>query len=122
MTEITPEKELEGLVSKGCFLRAAEMAESTGLDEDVLWHYRHKALWQMAAVNRNMPGTKKLAAAYGLNKAELKDLLENLLKTHNSENDKRDLEPCYDQHTGDYLTFEQWMAQLFKRWDKLTVQ
>lgn len=98
------------------------MAESIGLDDEVIRDYRHKVLWQMAAVNRNMPGTKKLAVAYGLSKADLKNLLESLLKTHNSEHDKRDLEPCYDQYTADYLTFEQWMAQLFKRWDKLNVQ
>ena len=30
------------------------------------------------------------------------------------------LEPCYDHSTGKYLTFEEWMNQLLKNWDKFS--
>ena len=111
-------EDLKALVERGQFVRAEELARNLGLDHEAA-QLRRKAIWQMAAVYRNMPGTKKLAEAYGFNKSELKGIFQELMKSATSDKEKRDLEPCYDQHSGDYLSFEEWMVQLFKRWDRI---
>jgi len=111
-------EELKLLIQRGLLVRAEEVARELGLDEEVE-DLRRRAIWQMAATNRNMPGTKKLAEKYGFSKSDLKSIFQTFVESIRGKEDQRYLEPCYDQHTGEYLSFEQWMNQLFKRWDKI---
>ena len=97
------------------------MAESIELPKGGDRDARAKALWEMAAVNRNAPGTKMLAQEYGLSKNELKGILENYAEIRRREGHLKPLEPCYDISTGAYLTFEQWMDSFLKKYDKVSV-
>ena len=80
-----------------------------------------EGLWEMAAVNRNDPGTKILAQEYGLSKDELRGILETYAGARERMGDYKPLEPCYDISTGAYLNFKQWMASFLKRYDKISV-
>jgi hypothetical protein len=86
------------------------------LAETEIEDLRAKALWQMAAVYRNSPGTKSLAQGYGISKDELRDLLERLAKEKSLAGDTKPLEPCYDLSARAHLSFEEWLEQLMKRW------
>ena len=88
------------------FVRAAHLGSSLGFGEDKLRDIRSKALWQMAAVNRNSLGTKILANQYGYSKAKVKHILEHYL-VHKG--NKRALKSRYDPRTGKYLSFKEWM-------------
>ena len=92
-----------------------------GLPREEVQDIRVKALWEMAAVNRNAPGTKRLAQEYGLSKKELKEFLENYAEIRRREGDLKPLEPCYDISTGAYLAFEEWMDSFLKKYDKVSV-
>ena len=96
MTETVPKEELEREIERGHFSRAASLAVVKGLSETEIEDLRAKALWQMAAVYRNGPGTKSLAQAYGISKGELRDLLERLASEKTRAGDTKPLEPCYD--------------------------
>ena len=111
-------EELKLLIERGLLVRAEELARNLSLEEEAL-HLRRKAIWQMAAANRNMPGTKKLAEEYGFSKSELKGIFQEFMDSIQGKEEQRNLEPCYDQYSGEYLSFEQWMNQLFKRWEKI---
>ncbi len=111
-------EDLKTLIDRGQFVRAEELARTLGLDDEVA-QLRRKAIWQMAAAYRNMPGTRRLAEVYGFNKSELKSMFKEFMKSATTDQERRNLEPCYDQYSGDYLSFEQWMVQLFKRWDRI---
>ena len=89
--------------------------------EEEIENLRIKALWQIAAVYRNVPGTKKLAQQYGLSKKELAEFLEKYSEEKRKEGKNKPLEPCYDLSTGEYLSFEEWMDHFLKIWDKLSV-
>ena len=121
MNEKPTKDELRTETGHGHFSRAAFLAASLGLPEQELEDLRVKALWQMAAVHRNSPGTKLLAQEYGYSKGELRDLLERLAKQGASAGDAKSLEPCYDLSAGTHLSFEEWMYHFLKRWDKLPV-
>jgi len=112
------EQKLNTLIERGLFVQAEELARALGLEAQAA-QLRQKAICQMAAVNRNIPGTKKLAEAYGLGKAQVQEILQQYLRSATTKEKGRHLEACYDQSSGDYLSFDQWMAQLFKRWDKI---
>ncbi len=114
----TKNEELKSLVERGLFVRGEELARELGLEEEAR-ELRRRAIWQMAAANRNMPGTKKLAEAYSVSKSELKTIFQEFMESPRSEQEKRDLAPCYDQYSGNYLSFDEWVEQLFKRWDKI---
>ena len=114
-------KELREEIERGHFVRAAQVAESIGLPKEGEKDARTKALWEMAAVNRNACGTKMLAQEYGLSKNELKNLLEKYSEIRKREGDVKPLEPCYDISTGAYLAFEQWMDSFLKKYDKVSV-
>ena len=88
------------------FVRAAHLALSLNLKEDKLREVRSKALWQMAAMNRNAVGTKILAKQYGYSKDELKHILE---RCFDRERNKKALKSRYDPPTGKYLSFNEWM-------------
>jgi hypothetical protein len=116
MTETVQKEELEREIERGNFSRAASLAVAQGLPETEIKDLRAKALWQMAAVYRNSPGTKSLAQEYGISKDDLRDLLERLATEKAHAGDTKPLEPCYDLSARAHLSFEQWLQQLMKRW------
>jgi len=102
-------------------VRAAQIAQSMGLPREEVQDIVTRALWEMAAVNRNALGTKKLAQEYGISRKELKELLEGYAEHRIREGDRKALEPCYDINTGAYLSVEEWMDSLLKNYDKVSV-
>jgi hypothetical protein len=116
MTETVPKEELEREIQRGHFSRAASLAVVQGLAETEKKDLQTKALWQMAAVYRNSPGTKWLAQEYGISKDEVRDLLERLAREKARAGDTKPLEPCYDLGARSHLSFEEWLQQLIKRW------
>ena len=121
MNEKATKDELRTEIERRNFSRAAFLAASLDLPEQELQDLRVKALWQMAAVNRNAPGTKSLAQQYGLPKQEVRDLLTRHAEEKTNAGDTKALEPCYDLNTGDHLSFEEWMHYFLKSWDNLPV-
>lgn len=121
MSDKADTEELREAIDRGHFVRAAQIAESLGLPQQQVNDIRIKALWEMAAVNRNALGTKRLAQEYGFSKKELKEFLEEYVEKRRTDGDCKVLEPCYDITTGSYLNFEEWMYSLFKRYDKISV-
>ena len=116
MTETVPKDKLEREIERGHFSRAASLAVAQGLPETEIGDLRAKALWQMAAVYRNGPGTKSLAQGYGVSKDEVRDLLGRLAKEKARAGDTKPLEPCYDLSARAHLSFAEWLQQLMKRW------
>jgi hypothetical protein len=116
MTEAVPKDQLEREIERGRFSEAASLPVVQGLPETEIEDLRAKALWQMAAVYRNGPGTESLAQGYGISKDELRDLLERLAKEKARAGDTKPLEPCYDLSARAHLSFEEWLEQLMKRW------
>jgi hypothetical protein len=116
MTETVPKNQLEREIERGHFSRAASFAVVQGLPETEIEDLRAKALWQMAAVYRNGPGTKSLAQGYGISKDEVRDLLGRLATEKARTGDTKPLEPCYDLSARTHLSFEEWLQQLMKRW------
>jgi hypothetical protein len=108
-----PELRLE--MSRKNFVRAAAIATSLGLPADELRQIQGEALWEMA-VNRNAPGTKRLARQYGISRQTLKQIFEERAKLREDGHDKA-LAACYNAATGKYLSFEEWMNHLIERWD-----
>lgn len=113
--------ELNHEISRGNFTRTLLIAESMGLQGKEMDEIKEKALWQMSAICRNPSGTKSIAQRLGVNKEEVKEILERLTKEAESKGDTKVLEPCYDYKSGKYLSFEQWLDDLIKRWDKIQV-
>jgi hypothetical protein len=68
-----PELRLE--MDRKNFVRAAAIATSLGLPAYELRQIQGEALWEMA-VNRNAPGTKRLAQQYGISRRTLQQILE----------------------------------------------
>jgi hypothetical protein len=102
------------------YSRAALLAASLGLPEEELKDLRVRALWQMSALSRNLPGTKILAQQYGYSKAEVGELLRKRAAEEKEQGGYKSIEPCYDQDSGKYLAFEEWLDKLLKHWDKLS--
>ena len=121
MSEKAGGQELREEIERGHFVRAAQVAESMGLPREEVQDIRTRALWEMAAVNRNAQGTKRLAQEYELSKKELKELLEEHTENRRREGDLKPLEPCYDISKGTYLTFEEWVDSFIKKYDKLSI-
>ena len=119
MNDKSGREELRAEIERGHFARAALVAASLGVDEEELRGLRLKALWQMSAVSRNGPGTKRLAQEYGFSKKELGQILRQYADKMRDEGNIKPLEPCYDYKTDKHLTFEQWLDQFVKSWDKL---
>jgi hypothetical protein len=119
MNDKNGREELRAEIERGHFARAALVAASLGVGEEELGELRLKALWQMSAVNRNGLGTKRLAQEYGFSKKELGEILRQYADTMREEGNIKPLEPCYDCKTDKYLTFEGWLDQLLRNWDKL---
>lgn len=121
MSDKRGREELQVELERGHFVRAAQVAESIGLPREEVRDIRTKALWEMAAVNRNGPGSKRLAEEYGLSKKELRELLEKYAEERRGEGDSKPLEPCYDISSGTYLAFEEWMDSFLKKYERLSV-
>ena len=119
MDETPNKEELEFEMDRGHYARAALLAASMGLAEEDIQDIRLKALWQMSAIYRNASGTKALAQQYAFSREELLKLLRQHTEEKRNDGDDKPLEPCYDHATGKYLTFEEWIDQFFKSWDKL---
>lgn len=119
MNDISPQEQVKAEKDRGHFPRAAYLAMQFGFPEEQVRELQQAALWQISAVYRNTPGTKRLAQQYGLSKDQLKRALEELLKRRKSDGESKSLEPCYDHATERYLTFQEWLEHLLKVWDKL---
>jgi hypothetical protein len=113
--------ELGTAIERGHFSKAASLAASLALPEGEIQDLRVKSLWKMAAVYRNSPGTKLLAQQYGLSKQQVLELLQKCDEEEKSAGNTKPLEPCYDLSSGAHLSFEEWMEQFVKRWEKLPV-
>ncbi len=107
------------LLEQGYFLRAVEQAASMGLDRDRIREMQLQALWQMSAVYRNDPGTKKLAEQYGFSRSRVVEILSELAKKKREEGEEKPMQPCYNQASGKYLAFEEWLEQFGKNWRNL---
>lgn len=119
MEEKSTQEKLKLEIEQGNFERAVLVALDLDLKPDEVTEIKFKALWQMAAVNRNALGAKKLAQDFGISKEELKGFLEKKAAEQRQEGNERLLTPRYDHQSGKYLTFEEWMENLFKLWSKL---
>jgi hypothetical protein len=86
------------------------------LPVDELRQIQGEALWEMA-VNRNAPGTKRLAREYGISRQTLKQIFEDRARQLREDGHDKALAACYDAATGKYLSFEEWMNHLIERWD-----
>jgi len=113
MNEKAGEDELRTEIEHGNFERAAILAVSLDVPEEEIQKLRLKALWQMSAIYRNAPGTKRLAQHYGVSKEELRQFLEKHAEEQSSQGNRRPLEPCYDLGIGKYLSFEEWIDHFF---------
>jgi hypothetical protein len=106
-------------VEKGNFIRAACVAASGNVSKRELLELRKRALWQMGAVYRNTPGTKKLAQQYWLSKEELRELLETMAEEHRRKGSKEASKKRYNLATGAYLSFKEWLDLLVKSWKQV---
>jgi hypothetical protein len=120
MEEKSLPDQLKDEISRKQYSRAALDAASLGLPAEEVRDLRVKALWQMAAISRNLPGTKILAQQYGYSKAEVTEILRNRAEEEKERGEYKSIEPCYDQGSGKYLSFEEWLDKLLKQWDKLS--
>jgi hypothetical protein len=121
VSEKEGERDLQEEIERGRFVKAAQMAQSMGLPKEESQEIIARALWEMAAVNRNAPGTKRLAQEYEISRNELKELLEGYAEIRKQTGDYKTFEPCYDISMGAYLSFEEWMDSLMKRYDKVLI-
>lgn len=100
------------------YIRAAQMAASLGWSEDKVRELQWEALWHMA-LNRNVAGTLMLMQEYRISKSELQGYLEDRAERMRKEGENKVLAACYDLTSGKYLTFEEWLERLLKRWLKI---
>jgi hypothetical protein len=119
MEEKATQEKLQLEIEQGNFERAVFVALELDLKPEEVTEIKFKALWQMAAVNRNAVGAKKLAHDFGISREELKVFLEKKTDEQRQEGNERLLTPRYDHQSGKYLDFEEWMENLFKFWPKL---
>ena len=119
MPEDSFDEALKKELELGHFTKAVFVAEQVGLPEEEKRNLRKKAVGKMSAVYRNAHGAKHLAQEYGFSKEDVKQILTEYAEEMRKEGNLKILEPCYDYPTGKYLSFEQWMEQYLKIWDKL---
>jgi hypothetical protein len=119
MEEKATQEKLKLKIEQGNFERAVLVALDLDLTPEEVTEIKFKALWQMAVVNRNALGIKKLAQDFEISKEKLKVFLENKADVQRQEENERLLTPRYDHQSGKYLNFEEWIENLFKFWAKL---
>lgn len=107
-------------IERGNFVRAVRTAEQLSMPEEKIRNLQCKSLGQMAAVYRNIHGTKQLAQQYGYSIEQVKQILEQFSDELKTAENTKPLEPCYDYRTGNYLSFDDWMAHLLKIWDRIS--
>jgi hypothetical protein len=118
MTETSSPDLVKAEIEGKRFVRAAALAQSSGLPLAEVKELRKKALWQVAAVFRNAGGARVLCEQYGFSKQEAEEILRKLAEEQQTKGDAKTLEPTYDHATGRYLAFEEWLGQFLKHWDK----
>ena len=105
-----PENNFDEAIKKeielGHFARAVIVAEEIGSPEGEKRDLRKKALGQMSQ-------------EYGFSRDEVKQILAEYAEEMRKEGNLKIFEPCYDYNTGKYLSFDQWMEQYLKNWDRL---
>jgi hypothetical protein len=118
-----PENNLDDAIKKeievGRFAKAVIVAEEIGLPEGEKRDLRKKALGQMSAVYRNMHGAKRHAQEYRFSREGVKQILTEYSEELRREGSLKILESCYDYNTGKLLSFDQWVEQYLKIWDRL---
>lgn len=119
MEEKTTQEKLKLEIEQGNFERAAIVALELDLKPEEVTEIKLKALWQMAAINRNAVGAIKLAQDYGISREELKVFLGKKADEQRQEGNERYFTPRYDHQSGKYFDFEEWMENLFKSWPKV---
>ncbi len=119
MEEKGTQEKLKLEIEQGNFERAVLVALELDLKPEEVTEIKFRALWQMAAVNRNAVGEKKIAHDFGISKEELKVFLGKKADEQRQEGNERLLMPRYDHQSGKYLDFEEWMENLFKFWSKI---
>jgi len=119
MEEKGTQEKLKLEIEQGNFERAVLVALELDLKPEEVTEIKFRALWQMAAVNRNAVGAKKIAHDFGISKEELKVFLGKKADEQRQEGNERLLMPRYDHQSGKYLDFEEWMENLFKFWSKI---
>ena len=112
-------KNLETLIKDANFVRAVKEAEALKLSGDKIRSLQHKALCQMSACYRNAKGTKILSQKYGYSKENLREILEDCIRNLKKQGKTKFLDICYDSVSGCYLSFEEWLRNFLKNWDKL---
>lgn len=117
MGEEAAKEEIAAEISRENYVRAVEMAKAARLSHREISDLQEKALWQMAALNRNAVGIKALADEYGVSPAEVKGLLVHQAQAKRSRGEDRELMPRYDYRTGGYLTFEEWLDRVLGSWN-----
>lgn len=118
---IDKEDELRSAIEKRHYVRASNLAVSLGAPQEQIEHLRKEALWQISAVFRNAAGTRILAEQQGLSKKDAEDYLRKRSEEERSRGDVKILEHTFDHHTNRYLTFEEWLDYLVRKWDKLSL-
>jgi len=104
---------------RGHFVRAAILALSLQLPDEMMRELQSNALWQMAAEWRNPAGTKSLAVQLGISREDLEKQLLKMMETRSGRGHAKSIEPAYDYRTGKYLSFEEWVADLMKNWNRI---
>ena len=111
-------EELKAAAESKRYERASNLAASLGHSEEEVETLRKEALWQMSAVFRNASGSRILAEQYGLSKKEVEDFLRKRAEEEKERGNTKSLEPTFDYLTNKYLSFDEWLDQLAKKWDK----
>jgi hypothetical protein len=114
--------ELRSVVEKKHYLRALNFAVAAGVTQEQIEGLRKEALWQLSAVFRNAAGSRILAEQQGLSKKHVEEYLRKRSEEERSSGQVKILEPTFDHHTNKYLTFEEWLDYLVRKWDKLSVR
>lgn len=113
--------EIRSAVEKKNDVRPLNPAVSKGSPQEQIEPLRQEALWRISAAFRNAAGTKILAQQQGLSKKHVEDYLRRRSEEERNLGHVKILEPTFDHYSGRYLTFEEWLDALMKRWDKLPV-
>lgn len=106
--ERTITDELQAEVARKNFVRAAEIAAARNVSAAELRNLRIEALWQLA-MDRNAPGMNRLALSYDISMEEIRQLFQERCRHLSESKQLKDLGPCYDGITGQYLTLEAWV-------------
>ena len=122
MVEKSSEDQLRLETERKHYARAALLAASANLlSAQEIKDLGLKALWQISAVSRNAPGTIILGNQLGFTKDEVVEYLKKRAREETEQGLYKALEPCYDQMTGKYLSFDEWLERLLRTWDKTEV-